>query len=369
MRFKIDGLDKLQRDLSQSKGILESLNTIRVTEFDPQDPASVEAAIAEVRHAIDAKVGSARDNPVVKPVVQELKRKYEQKILARVAEARLMNQQRSTGMDNVGDELQQIENTILDLRSASYQTFDRHLTKLSRLIHSEALDSVSRRLAATVDLEAVIAAGEKTQGSMVGSATLPGLDSLEQELGLVIGLIDRFAGDWNKAFQFAHTFYYAPGVGDTLHNLVAQMFVPFLRDYSKYVKKELGVAMTEKSPAGSATYINIQNSSVGAVQTGSHSIANVTQTVNAEGTVALKEALDLAAKALAQVGTIPGHNKDDVLELIADGKAELDKPKPNMSRLGSYLGTIGAVLSTVASLEPAYDAVKAAAGMLGYTLP
>ena len=66
---------------------------------------------------------------------------------------------------------------------------------------------------------------------------------------------------------------------------------------------------------------------------------------------------------------VPGHNKDEVLELVEDGKIELAKTKPNVTKLTSYLGMISGALGAAANLKPAYDMLKAAASSFGIQLP
>ena len=135
----------------------------------------------------------------------------------------------------------QIENTVNDLRSAEHNTFGRHIKKLSRILHSETLEPISSALIEGVDLDAWIKAGEVTHSSMVGSATLEWPSDQREELGLVILLIDRFAENSNAAMDFSHTFYYAGNkLTANLQNMVAQLIVPFARDYIDYVKTVTG---------------------------------------------------------------------------------------------------------------------------------
>jgi hypothetical protein len=54
--------------------------------------------------------------------------------------------------------------------------------------------------------------------------------------------------------------------------------------------------------------------------------------------------------------------------MVADSKAELAKPTPNKSKLAALLGGVAVTIQTVASLRPAYDAVKGALALLGIRL-
>ena len=104
-----------------------------------------------------------------------------------------------------------------------------------------------------MDLDAWIEAGEATQGGMVGSASLEWPSDARQELGLVIRLIDRFAENPDAAFGFSHTFYYAGNkLTADIQNMVAQMIVPFARDYIDYVKMATGATEPTLLPERSA---------------------------------------------------------------------------------------------------------------------
>ena len=70
------------------------------------------------------------------------------------------------------DIFKQINNTVLDLQAADLQSYPQPLKKLGRLLRSPELQPFNDRLSEGVDVDAFIAAGERTQGSMIGSAHL-----------------------------------------------------------------------------------------------------------------------------------------------------------------------------------------------------
>jgi hypothetical protein len=115
--------------------------------------------------------------------------------------------------------------------------------------------------------------------------------------------------------------------------------------------------------------VNIINSTVGAVQTGHQSTANVQQQINAEGRDALLKTLDVIAEQLGKSNELPARNKAEVVELVSDTKNELNKPEPNVTKVSAYLAAIGGTLGAIANLKPAYDALKAAAALIGVSLP
>lgn len=251
----ITGLAKLQRDLEQASLASQALDgEIAALRFDPSDPTSVEAAISEMEEAIDHKVAPFSDSEIVRNMTAELKRKYRDQILSRAAEASAGREEKAAITPEIDQSMfRQIENTVVDLKRADFQTFDRHIRKLSRLLHSSDLEVITRDLIENVDLEAWLQAGLATQGGMAGSATLQWPSEPEKELGIIVLLIDKFANKPEEAMGFARTFYYAnsSSVSTTLQHMVNQMIVPFARDYIDYVKAKAGDHEAAILPASS----------------------------------------------------------------------------------------------------------------------
>lgn len=82
MGFKINGLDKLQRELQEAQRALHHLDgPIGELSFDPTNPASVEGAIRRMEQMIDNRVGAYRSNPMVSEIASELKKQYRKAIL------------------------------------------------------------------------------------------------------------------------------------------------------------------------------------------------------------------------------------------------------------------------------------------------
>lgn len=110
-------------------------------------------------------------------------------------------------------------------------------------------------------------------------------------------------------------------------------------------------------------------SGVGAVQTGPSAIANIVMNIGAEERDVLLRALDLVKEALAGVNSLPAHPTAEIIELVDEVKSEIEKPKPNGTRLGSLASTIATAIQTAGSLQPAYQALKAALLPFGILLP
>jgi hypothetical protein len=87
----IKGLDKLQRDLRDAQTALKELDgDLCTVRFDPFDPASIESAIQQVNDTIDNRVGGHSSNPLVLPLIEEMKELYRSQILEQASEKRLV---------------------------------------------------------------------------------------------------------------------------------------------------------------------------------------------------------------------------------------------------------------------------------------
>jgi hypothetical protein len=88
--FKITGLDKIQREFRDAGKALESLEgELGTVRFDPDDAASIEAAIVSMERFIDERTAAYADNSIIGPLVAEMKEKYRAGILDKASEARL----------------------------------------------------------------------------------------------------------------------------------------------------------------------------------------------------------------------------------------------------------------------------------------
>ncbi|OTP65714.1 hypothetical protein [Caballeronia sordidicola] len=80
--------DEMTRILEEAAEGLKALEDEVITaEFDPDDPASVEAAIAHVEAVIDAKIARFRGNRLVDEAADAIKAECRANILAQVEAA------------------------------------------------------------------------------------------------------------------------------------------------------------------------------------------------------------------------------------------------------------------------------------------
>jgi hypothetical protein len=93
--FKIEGLDKLTRDLEAAQKALGELDgELGSVSMDPHDPASIEAAIQEAARLVDERVAPYASNPLVAQLVEGVKEAQREGLLERAAAARLESDQK-----------------------------------------------------------------------------------------------------------------------------------------------------------------------------------------------------------------------------------------------------------------------------------
>ena len=87
--FKIEGLDKLQKELDEVSKSLNALSgQVSSLQFDPGNEASVAAAVRKMEASVDAKVARYRNNPFVKELTADIKKQYREEILKQAREAK-----------------------------------------------------------------------------------------------------------------------------------------------------------------------------------------------------------------------------------------------------------------------------------------
>lgn len=117
-----------------------------------------------------------------------------------------------------------------------------------------------------------------------------------------------------------------------------------------------------------STVFNIY-SPVGAIQTGDSSVAHVIQHIDPETKENLTKDLISVEERIKQIANLPNYPKEEIVELIQEGRNELQKDKPNVTKLRSVLSTVGASIQFVGGLKPAYDSLKKVLSFFGISLP
>jgi hypothetical protein len=90
---KIVGFDQLTRQLDEAQKALAAVDgELGSVNFNPHDPASIEAAVQQVEMMIDERLGSYASNPIIAPIAQQMKERYREAIVEKAAAARLQEE-------------------------------------------------------------------------------------------------------------------------------------------------------------------------------------------------------------------------------------------------------------------------------------
>ncbi|MHB8773429.1 MAG: hypothetical protein ACYC7J_20755 [Syntrophales bacterium] len=117
-----------------------------------------------------------------------------------------------------------------------------------------------------------------------------------------------------------------------------------------------------------STVFNVY-SPVGSIQIGDNSIANVNQMVDTETRQRIINALEEIESQLGDPDLDIALQKEELIEVVKETGEELQKEKPNVTRLRSLLTTVGTSIQLISSLKPAYETLKQALTFLGISLP
>jgi hypothetical protein len=126
--------------------------------------------------------------------------------------------------------------------------------------------------------------------------------------------------------------------------------------------------MATSNEKDQANVFNIY-SPVGTIQTGTGSIAHVTQNVDTASMQALSQAFDSVERALHTIRYLDLPREQEVVELVREGSAEVQKDSPNMIKINTYIMTIASIIQGIGALGPAYALLKSAALPFGIVLP
>lgn len=108
---------------------------------------------------------------------------------------------------------------------------------------------------------------------------------------------------------------------------------------------------------------------VGAVQTGTNAHANIIQNLSPDDKSKLEYALTFVNESLGKIEEFSAVQKEEIAELVNDARNEIEKQKPNNTKLLTLLTSVGMTIQTIASAQPAYQALKVALLPLGIALP
>ena len=132
--------------------------------------------------------------------------------------------------------LQEINDAILDLQMAEYDTYGRPLKRLAHVLESSDLNPIAEKLKRSVDFDAFLAsAGDREE---IGSGRLNWPTTREDQLGLTLVIIERAANDPAWFLGFAFNYYHRGSKYiDAIRKITSAVIIPFGRDFRRYVEE------------------------------------------------------------------------------------------------------------------------------------
>lgn len=139
----------------------------------------------------------------------------------------------------ISSTLEELNNAILDLQQADYNTYKRPIKKIAACLKDSSLEEINNKLKSKVNFDEFIDKSE-VQGTTFGNAQLDWPLEKELELGLTLQLIEK-AGDnpeWLENFAF-HWYYDGGKIISAIRTLTRSVLIPFARDYKNFLTKKV----------------------------------------------------------------------------------------------------------------------------------
>lgn len=136
-------------------------------------------------------------------------------------------------MSNSPDLFKEINNAVLDLQSSGFQTYQRPIRTLGRLLRSGDLADINSRLTDGLDLDSFLKSQDHHIG--MGGGPLEWPDDTEKTLGLMLLLVLKFADEPDFMMNFGHNFTSSTKFDAAIAVMTSQVVIPFTRDYKTYV--------------------------------------------------------------------------------------------------------------------------------------
>jgi len=211
------------------------------------------------------------------------------------------------------------------------------------------------------------------------------------------GIKNRAQLVWHTMYRFITTtgINYSDELSAELKALIADQLPEELDDYKGYIKNTIKILNAPKTAEKLLDQlVDARNHALNKVgteidlfvhslkkknelsETGSefaifniYSPAGSIQTIDEKLGRQLIDALDSLKPGIHQLKELPLYPKDEIIELIQNCRSELEKEKPNITKLRSFLTTIGMSIQAIHSMKPVYDVLKQEVAYLGISIP
>lgn len=131
-----------------------------------------------------------------------------------------------------------------------------------------------------------------------------------------------------------------------------------------YLKRLSTQSLQTMSSTPSITVNN--HGTIGALQTGQNAISNVQQQWSTNDREAILAALRSLHEALLSVSDERNPNHKELDQVITESIQEVESAKPNHLKVRGYISALATAVQTIPSIQPAFEAVRAAAQAIGF---
>lgn len=165
-------------------------------------------------------------------------------------------------------------------------------------------------------------------------------------------------------------------MNERLKKIRINMAVSLDDSYSATLKKhdvEIDLYVDSLSESDESTSTVNQNyhfyGSVGAIQTGANATANLVQNLGTDDRASLTAAIQQVKDALVQAPNLGEQQRRELIEVADECVTQVTSDSPNNTKLLTMFNVLGTTIQSIASAQPAYQALKLAVLPLGITLP
>lgn len=117
------------------------------------------------------------------------------------------------------------------------------------------------------------------------------------------------------------------------------------------------------------TFIFHNYGTVGSVQTGANTVANLVQNLGADGRASLSSALQQFKEAITNETSLAESERQKLLEFAQECTAEISSESPNNTKLLQIFNVLGTTIQSLASAPAAYLVLKTSFLVFGISLP
>ena len=125
----------------------------------------------------------------------------------------------------------------------------------------------------------------------------------------------------------------------------------------------------ESTKANSEQYTFNIYSPVGTIQTGDYAVSNITQNIDAELRQQILDVLSKIESELTKKDYQTNLSNLELVDIVKESRNELDKARPNITKLRSFLMTVSTSIQTISSLSASYEKLKQILTFFGISLP